>query len=393
MASIPASPAAVAFALPPHDPGRIERDAREDGVRLLALGGRLTVSNIAALDRALRALEPAAMPLVIDVSAVRRVDTTGAWVLHRTLRDWQARGQAARLVGASPDTLALVERVGAADRPCRVHNPRDDSIAGRLAAIGRDVIDFVAQLGGFLAFLGTTLVALARIAPHPRRWRINAIVHQAEAVMVNAIPIVGLMLFLVGFVIAQQGAVQLRQFGAEVFTINLVGRATLRELGVLMTAIMVAGRSGSAFAAQIGSMKLAEEVDALRTIGVSPFEALVAPRVIALVLTMPLLSFFAAICALIGGGLYCWVDLGIPPATFVRRLQEIVPITDFWITLVKAPLFGAIIAIVGCHEGMQVRGDAESVGTHTTTAVVQAIFSVIVLDAFLAVFFTALGWI
>ncbi len=393
MASIPATPALVPPGAPPRDPARILRDARTSEGRRLELGGRLTVANIAALDRALRELGPAAGPLVIDVTAVRRVDTTGAWVLHRTLRDWQAQGGSAQLVGASPDVLALVERIGAADQPCQVHNFRDDSVAGRLAAIGRDVIGFIAQLGGFLAFLGTTLVALARVIPQPRRWRINAVVHQAEAVMVNAIPIVGLMLFLVGFVIAQQGAVQLRQFGAEVFTINLVGRATLRELGVLMTAIMVAGRSGAAFAAQIGSMKLAEEVDALRTIGVSPFEALVAPRVIALVVTMPLLAFFAAICALIGGGLYCWVDLDIPPATFVRRLQEIVPITDFWITLIKAPLFGAVIAIVGCHQGMQVRGDAESVGTHTTTAVVQAIFSVIVLDAFLAVFFTALGWV
>jgi phospholipid/cholesterol/gamma-HCH transport system permease protein len=393
MASVPANPAAAPFAAPPRDRGRIERDAREGGARVLALGGRLTVANIAPLDRALRALDPTPAPLVIDVSAVRRVDTTGAWVLHRTLRDWRARGQAATLVGASEDVRALVARVAEADRPCRVHSHRDDSPAERLAAIGRDVLRFIGQLGGFLAFLGTTLVALARVIPQPRRWRVNAVVHQAEAVMVNAVPIVGLMLFLVGFVIAQQGAVQLRQFGAEVFTINLVGRATLRELGVLMTAIMVAGRSGSAFAAQIGSMKLAEEVDALRTIGVSPFEALVAPRVIALVLTMPLLAFFACVCALIGGGLYCWIDLQIPPATFVRRLQEIVPITDFWITMIKAPLFGAIIAIVGCHEGMQVRGDAESVGAHTTTAVVQAIFSVIVLDAFLAVFFTALGWV
>ena len=393
MASIPASPAEAAGLASTRDPARILRDGREGGARRLELGGRLTVANIAGLDRALRALEPAGGALVIDIAQVRRVDTTGAWVLHRTVRDWQLSGQEARITGASADVLALVERIAAADRPCEVHQYRDDSLAGRLAAIGRDVLAFIGQLGAFLAFLGTTLVALARIIPDPRRWRVNAIVHQAEAVMVNAIPIVGLMLFLVGFVIAQQGAVQLRQFGAEVFTINLVGRATLRELGVLMTAIMVAGRSGSAFAAQIGSMKLAEEVDALRTIGVSPFEALVAPRVIALVLTMPLLAFFAAICALIGGGLYCWIDLGIPPATFVRRLQEIVPITDFWITLIKAPLFGAIIAIVGCHEGMLVRGNAESVGTHTTTAVVQAIFSVIVLDAFLAVFFTALGWI
>ena len=201
------------------------------------------------------------------------------------------------------------------------------------------------------------------------------------------------MSFLVGIVIAQQGAVQLRQFGAEVFTINLVGRSAIKELGVLMTAIMVAGRSGSAFAAQIGSMKLAEEVDAMRTIGVSPMEALVLPRVLATVLMMPLLGFYAAMMAIVGGGIFCWISLDIPPVTFVQRIREVVPMTDLWQTLIKAPVFGLIIAMAGCFQGMQVEGNAEEVGLRTTTAVVQAIFLVIVLDAFFAVFFTAIGWL
>jgi phospholipid/cholesterol/gamma-HCH transport system permease protein len=187
--------------------------------------------------------------------------------------------------------------------------------------------------------------------------------------------------------------VQLQQFGAEFLTINLVGRITLRELGVLMTAIMVAGRSGSAFAAQIGTMKLTEEVDAMRTIGVSPMEALVLPRVLATVIMMPLLGMYASIVAIIGGLLLCWVSLGIPPVTFVQRLREVVPITDLYVGLVKAPVFGLIIAVAGCFQGMLVEGDAEQVGTRTTSAVVQAIFLVIVLDAFFAVFFTSIGWI
>jgi len=210
---------------------------------------------------------------------------------------------------------------------------------------------------------------------------------------VSALGIIGLMSFLIGIVIAQQGAVQLRQFGAEVYTINLVGRITLRELGVLMTAIMVAGRSGSAFAAQIGTMKLTEEIDAMRTIGVSPMEALVVPRTLAAIVMMPLLAFYASLIAIIGGGLLCWMVLDVPPITFVQRIRESVPITDLWVCLVKALVFGAIIAIAGCFQGMLVESDAEQVGKRTTSAVVQAIFLVIVLDAFFAVFFSEIGWI
>ncbi len=172
----------------------------------------------------------------------------------------------------------------------------------------------------------------------------------------HALGIIGLMSFLVGIVIAQQGAVQLRQFGAEVYTINLIGRSRCKELGVLMTAIMVAGRSGSAFAAQLGSMKLTEEVDAMRTIGVSPMEALVFPRVLATVLLMPLLGFYAAIMAIIGGGIFCWISLDIPPVTFIQRIREVVPMTDLWQALIKAPVFGLIIAMAGCFQGMQVEG-------------------------------------
>ncbi|MES2491883.1 MAG: ABC transporter permease, partial [Pseudomonadota bacterium] len=202
----------------------------------------------------------------------------------------------------------------------------------------------------------------------------------------------GLMSFLVGIVIAQQGAVQLQQFGAEIYTINLTGRLAMRELGVLMTAIMVAGRSGSAFAAQIGTMKLTEEVDAMRTIGVSPTEALVIPRVLAATLMMPLLGFYASVLSVIGGAFISNFALGIPFFTFLLRIQEVVPLTDLWVGLIKAPFFGLIIGLCGCYQGMQVQSNAEEVGLRTTMAVVQAIFMVIVLDAFFAVFFTKIGW-
>lgn len=376
------------------DPARVLRDTQEAGARRVRLGGRLTLANIEGIDKTLAQIGRGAETLEIDLSAVARVDTTGAWLVHRTMRDWSADGGgAARVTGARPEVAALIERLGVADQPCRMRPDQGDELTRTLGRVGQYFIHTVEMLGGFLAFLGGTLLVLARSMVRPRRWRLNAVVHQAEAVMVQALGIVGLMSFLVGLVIAQQGAVQLKQFGADVFTVNLIGRATLRELGVLMTAIMVAGRSGSAFAAQIGAMKLGEEVDALRTIGLSPTEVLVVPRLLALIITMPFLAFFAAICALIGGGLFVYADFGMPPVSYVQRLQEVVPLTDFWITLVKAPVFGVVIAITGCYHGMQVSGNAESVGERTTAAVVQSIFLVIVLDAFFAVFFSALGWI
>ena len=379
--------------LAPPDPARVLADTSEGPARLLKLGGRLTIATATDLDRDFAAIRPEARPLIVDVASCARVDTTGAWLIHRLLRDWSARGQQATVRGATPDVLQLIDRLAAADHPRGPRRPPQRGLAATLGNIGTATIDSVAMLGGFLDFLGTTLLALGRMIPRPGAWRWDPIVYQAEAVMVNALGIVGLMSFLVGFVIAQQGAIQLKQFGADVFTINLIGRVTMRELGVLMTAIMVAGRSGAAFAAQIGSMKLNEEVDALRTIGVSPLDVLVLPRLLALFFTMPLLAFFAALCAMIGGGLYCYVDLAIPPVTFISRIREVVPMTDFYITLIKAPLFAVTIAITGCFQGMQVTGNAESVGQRTTAAVVQSIFLVIVLDAFLAVFFAALGWI
>jgi len=259
--------------------------------------------------------------------------------------------------------------------------------------VGEWTTNFLRTLVGMLGFFGAMLISFGHVIRHPRRFRLNAVVTRFEVVGVQALFIIGLMSFLVGIVIAEQGAVQLRQFGAEVYTINLIGRSGVKELGVLMTAIMVAGRSGSAFAAQIGSMRLNEEVDAMRTIGVSPMEALVIPRVLATVLMMPLLGFFAAMLSMLGGGVFCWLSLDIPPVTFIQRIRDVVPMTDLYQMLIKAPVFGMIIAMAGCYQGMQVEGDAEQVGQRTTTAVVQGIFMVIVLDAFFAVFFASVGWI
>ena len=357
----------------------------DEGGRL-ALGGRWTVSHIADVEPRLRETGDTK---TIDMSGVERLDTVGAWLIHRLLRDRKG----ATLTGCTPETQKLIESVGAADTKIDRHPPHPGFFVHRLEMTGKGVVNLLHTLGNFLAFLGKTMVVLFQTITERRSLRLNSVVHQMDVVGVHALGIVGLLSFLVGIVLAQQGAVQLRQFGAEIFVVNLIGRSTVRELGILLTAIMVAGRSGSAFAAQIGSMKLNEEIDAMRTIGLSAFDVLVLPRVIATSLMMVLLGFYGSLMAIIGGGLFCWASLGMPPVTFVTRLQEVVLQSDFWIGTIKAPVFGVIIAVTGCFQGMQVSGNAESVGQRTTAAVVQSIFLVIVLDAFFAVFFTALGFV
>ena len=358
---------------------------RDDATgRTVALSGNLSLACLGDLPRALDAIDEVSQ---VDLGAVEHIDTIGAWVVHRFAKRTQAR-----IIGADENAERLLQVVTRSDQPLETP-PRDphpvlrvlDQIGEAVRLTGQTTI-------GLLGFLGATVISAGHLIRHPGAIRINAVVQRIEVVGVSALAIIGLMSFLVGIVIAQQGAAQLRQFGAEIYTINLTGRLSLRELGVLMTAIMVAGRSGSAFAAQIGTMKLTEEVDAMRTIGVSPMEALILPRVLAVVLMMPLLGFYSSAVAIIGGAVIADLTLGIPFWTFLTRIQEVVPIHDVWVGLVKAPVFGLIVGIAGCYQGMQVQGNSEEVGLRTTWAVVQGIFMVIVLDAFFAVFFTKVGW-
>ncbi len=353
--------------------------------RTLAMTGSLSLASLGDLPNRLDAVDGPVDR--IDLAGVEHMDTIGAWVTRRT-----AQRLGAAIEGANPDAQRLIEAVSGAGDPAE-RPPEPANAALRLIGqIGEAVVLTGRTMMGLIDFLGATLLTMAGLIRHPGRIRIHAVVHRFEVVGVSSLGIIGLMSFLIGIVIAQQGSVQLEQFGMEILTINLVGRLTFRELGVLMTAIMVAGRSGSAFAAQIGTMVLNEEVDAMRTIGVQPMEALVMPRILSTVILMPLLSFYASIIAIIGGGVTCAVALDIPPLTFIQRLREVVPLTDIWIGLIKAPVFGMIIGMAGCFQGLQVRGNAEEVGLRTTAAVVQAIFLVIVLDAVFAVFFTWLGW-
>ncbi len=360
-------------------------DEDEQGAVTVALTGPLLVSSIGELDRALRKVDgPVAR---VDLSEVTEIDTVGAWVAWRLARDHDAT-----IVGASDKAARLIAAVHRSSGQGAVTPPEYPMFERVTATVGRYVLGLFDGVQRFLGFLGAMLVAVWHLVRNPAEFRWKAFVRQLELVGVNALGIIGLMSFLVGIVIAQQGAIQLEQFGAEIYTINLTGRLSFRELGVLMTAIMVAGRSGSAFAAQIGTMKLTEEVDAMRTIGVSPVEALIIPRVLACTLMMVLLGFYAALLSILGGAFISTMTLEIPFWTFLTRIQEVVPLHDLWVGMIKAPVFGAIVALAGCYQGMQVEGNSEEVGLRTTIAVVQAIFVVIVLDAFFAVFFSEVGW-
>ncbi len=360
-------------------------ESQDGDDRLVSLSGGMTLARMGDIPKRIQQLS--APPTRIDISGVDRVDTVGAVLIHHL-----AEQSGARLTGASDAALRLIRHIRESESGGQVHAPVLSPFYRVLDEIGDATVLAWQTSLGLLGFFGAILIATWGIIRHPSRFRFNAVIQRFELVGVKALAIVGLMSFLIGIVIAQQGAVQLAQFGAESLTVNLIGRLTTRELGVLMTAIMVAGRSGSAFAAQLGTMKLTEEIDAMRTIGVSPMEALVIPRMLAATVMMPLLAFYSIIVAMIGGGLFCWLSLDIAPPTYIQRIGEVTPLTDLFVGITKAPVFGAIIAMSGCFQGMQVEGNAEEVGLRTTAAVVQAIFLVIVLDAFFAVFFTSIGW-
>ncbi len=351
----------------------------------LVLSGELILSTIAPLERDLGAMSgPVAS---VDLAGVEEIDTVGAWVVCRFAREHEST-----ITGASPEAERLLAAMRDIDASGDTHPHRLPVWERVPLAVGEKVFGARGGIYGVVGFFGQILIGMGSLLRHPSRFPLKALVHQMELVGVTALPIIGLMSFLIGIVIAQQGSVQLEQFGAEALTVNLVGRITLRELGVLMTAIMVAGRSGSAFAAQIGTMKLTEEIDAMRTIGISPIEVLVIPRIMAATFMMILLGFYASVVAIIGGAVVGQFSLGIPFFTFLLRIQEVVPTHDLWVGLIKAPVFGLIVALSGCYHGMQVHGNSEEVGRRTTMAVVSAIFAVIVIDAFFAVFFTEVGW-
>jgi phospholipid/cholesterol/gamma-HCH transport system permease protein len=362
-----------------------------DGGYVVSAGGRWDVYAITPLDAQIRGLKPAAPQVTIDISSVERLDTAGAWIFYRTARDWEAAGAEVNFSGASPAQIALLETIERNDKVFEPPLPEGSGVLKLIDHVGAATIDIAKETVDLIGFFGRIIVTMANTAIHPRRLRVTPLLHHMEQVGLNAVPIIGLISFLIGIVLAFQGSSQLQRLGAEVFVVNLVAVSVLREIGILLTAIVIAGRSGSAFTAQIGSMKVNEEIDAMQTLGLDPMEVLVLPRVLALVITLPLLAFFADIMGLLGGGLMSWLALGISPGAFIERLNSAVSMWSFWIGIIKAPVFAFMIAMIGCYEGFQVGGSAESVGQKTTRAVVEAIFLVIIVDALFSIFFQTIG--
>src|ERR1700756_2406336 len=367
-------------------------ESKESGSLILAATGEWLVETAADLDRRLRGIEaPKGGRVLLDLTGIDRLDTAGAWLLLRTEHDLTERGNAVEMRNLRSTFEPLIEQVRAAGKiaPARHPRPAHHTIAGFVARIGGVSIGLIARSYSILGFFGITSATALRLILHPRRLRMTAVVAQMEQTGVNAFPIVGLLTFLIGVVIAFQGADYLRFYGLESYTVQLTGASILRELGVLLTAIILAGRSGSAFTAQIGTMRVNEEIDAMRTIGLDPVEVLVLPRLFGLVLTLPMLSLCANFMGIFGGGVMAWGVLGISIPEFLNHLSTIAP-WSFWIGMIKSPFFAIIIALIGCYEGFQVTGSAESVGRLTTLSVVEAIFLVIVTDAGFSIFFSAL---
>lgn len=328
--------------------------------------------------------------LTIDVRQTEALDTAGAFLLVRMELAWIAGGGTVEWLCSDAARMSLVNRVRTAltdEEPELIHREQ-----GLLQDVGETMIGVTRDAHDLLSMLGSVVVEIGRTVLRPRSFRTAAVINQIEYAGLRAVPIVALMSFLVGGIVAQQGAFQLRYFGAEIFTIDLVGILALRELSLLLTAIMLAGRSGSAITAEIGSMKMNEEIDALKVIGMDPINVLVVPRAIALIIVLPLLTFLAGMATLLGAMLTLWVYSSIEPIVFVTKLRDAIDFSSLFSGLFKAPFMALIIALIACTEGMSVRGSAESLGRHTTASVVKSIFMVIVVDGIFAVFYAAIDF-
>lgn len=361
----------------------------------LRIAGDWTLVHYHALKQQTDALSASFGPATeVDMSALGALDTAGASLLVELLGVQRLRLLAVQAPDLPESSRALMQTIQSAlsDYCQPVKDPEVAVGTQLLARIGSSVEVIWNDTLQLLGFVGLILQTLVSTMFRPKRWRTTSVVAHIEQIGLDAAPIVALLTFMVGAVVAFLGATVLKAFGATIFTVDLIGFSFLREFAVLLTAILLAGRTASAFTAQIGSMKANEELDALRTLGLSPTEFLVLPRVIALLISLPMLTFLAMICGIVGGGVVCALSLGISPAMFLSLMQADIGVQHFLVGIVKAPIFAFFIAAIGCLEGFKVEGSAESVGAHTTSSVVQSIFVVIVLDALAAMFFMELGW-
>jgi len=358
------------------------------------LFGRWTADQAPAVERCVADLVAGAgdeRRIIFDLSNLDRLDTLGAWVLDRTRHDLGGKGYSADFVGARPEHHILLNEVAYRGfQPIPV--VKRNRLVDLLVEIGQGVVRAAKDFAQGVSFLGQLLGAMIRVATRPRRFRGPSLVHQLELIAFRGVPIIALISFLVGAIVSQQGIFQLRKFGATPFVVDLVGILTLREVGVLLTAIMVAGRSGSSFTAEIGSMKMREEIDALRVMGLDPIEVLIVPRLLALIIALPLLTFLSDLAALYGGGLVAWIYGDVSPDVYLSRLRAAISMNTFMVGLIKAPFMALIIGLIASMEGLAVEGSAESLGRHVTSSVVKAIFMVIVVDGVFAMFFAAIRY-
>jgi phospholipid/cholesterol/gamma-HCH transport system permease protein len=365
----------------------------EGEVRLVAAGA-WTAANAADLERLVAGFTTAsalARAASIDMAAIEQFDTYGALLLNRLSRLSQTRGQPLQVVALARRYQGLLGEVQGTDIAAPAVATRQNWLLGALEWLGRSVSAIAEDLVALVNMIGALGSALIVVLRHPLRFRLTSATHHLERVGWQAVPIILLITFLIGGIIAQQGFFHFRKFGADDYVVDMVGILVLREIGVLIVAIMVAGRSGSAYTAELGSMKMREEIDALRTMGFDPVEILLLPRVIALVLGLPLLTFLGSMAALYGGGLVALLYAGMSPDVFVQRLREAISLAHFKVGMIKAPFMALAIAVVACAEGLKVGGSAESLGRQTTASVVKAIFLVIVLDGVFAIFFASVG--
>jgi phospholipid/cholesterol/gamma-HCH transport system permease protein len=365
------------------------------GERLeLAAGGSWTANHAGELEVLVDRVTgeaPKAKDVSIDMAGVREFDTFGAWLLERLTRQWTASGHETVIVGLPEHDLGLLEEMHGVNREPPPKPKGGNRFVSFLAGVGSAGADFGHNLIVFSEMLGAAGMALARVVVRPREYRLTSTVHQFDRVAWQAVPIILLITFLIGAIISQQGIFHFRKFGAELYSVDLVGILILREIGVLIVAIMVAGRSGSSYTAELGSMKMREEIDALRTMGFDPVEVLILPRILVLVVALPVLTFLGCMSALYGGGLVAWFYGGMSPDIYISRLTDAISLTHFEVGMIKAPFMGLVIGIVACAEGLRVKGSAESLGIQTTNSVVESIFLVIVLDGLFAIFFASIG--
>jgi phospholipid/cholesterol/gamma-HCH transport system permease protein len=360
----------------------------------LCPGGSWTAANVTTLESLTGAIMSEldrSKALRLNMAGVTELDTLGAWLLEKISRRAISAGHAAEITGVADNYAGLMEEVHQVNRHNPAPIPARNPVLVKLNDIGRATVSSREDIEAFLQMLGSLFLALVGVLRRPRSLRLTSLVYQLYRVGWQAIPIIVLITFLIGAIIAQQGFFHFRRFGAESYTVDMVGILVLRELGVLIVAIMVAGRSGSAYTAELGSMKMREEIDALSTMGLNPVEVLLLPRVAALVIALPILAFIGSMAALYGGGLVAQFYGDMTPATYIARLRDAISVTHFKVGILKAPFMAFVIGIVACSEGLRVKGSAESLGRQTTTSVVKSIFLVIVLDGLFAIFFASIG--